>query len=103
VQHTLDDVPVVEGSVLQLAGERGALLFSAPSVPNVRQAMAIWRSGDGGGSFVKAAVLSQQRAGYSDLVQVGSDTVGVLYETGVTGTYDTIEFRRVSTAELGGG
>jgi sialidase-1 len=103
VQHTLDDVPVVEGSVLQLARERGALLFSAPSVPNVRQAMAIWRSGDGGGSFVKAAVLSQQRAGYSDLVQVGSDTVGVLYETGVTGTYDTIEFRRVSTAELGGG
>jgi sialidase-1 len=103
VQHTLDDVPVVEGSVLQLAGERGALLFSAPSVPNVRQAMAIWRSGDGGGSFVKAAVLSQRRAGYSDLVQVGSDTVGVLYETGVTGTYDTIEFRRVSTAELGGG
>jgi sialidase-1 len=52
---------------------------------------------------VKAAVLSQRRAGYSDLVQVGSDTVGVLYETGVTGTYDTIEFRRVSTAELGGG
>jgi len=103
VQHTLDDVPVVEGSVLQLARERGALLFSAPSVPNVRQAMAIWRSGDGGGSFVKAAVLSQRRAGYSDLVQVGSDTVGVLYETGVTGTYDTIEFRRVSTAELGGG
>ncbi|MEV0483277.1 sialidase family protein [Streptomyces sp. NPDC050508] len=103
VQHTLDDVPVVEGSVLQLAGERGALLFSAPSVPNVRQAMAIWRSGDGGGSFVKAVTLSREWAGYSDLVQVGPDTVGVLYETGATGTYDTIEFRRVSTAELGGG
>nr|WSY55045.1 glycoside hydrolase [Streptomyces sp. NBC_00886] len=103
VQHTLDDVPVVEGSVLQLSGERGSLLFSAPSVPTVRQAMAIWRSGDGGGTFVKALTLSQQRAGYSDLAQVGRDTVGVLYETGVTGTYDTIEFRRVGVGELGGG
>ncbi|WP_406132054.1 exo-alpha-sialidase [Streptomyces sp. NBC_00989] len=102
VQHTLDDVPVVEGSVLQLAGTGGALLFSAPSVPNVRQGMAVWRSGDAGASFVKAVTLSPQRAGYSDLVQVGSDTVGVLYETGVTGTYDTIEFRRVGVAELGG-
>ncbi|WP_019074123.1 sialidase family protein [Streptomyces hokutonensis] len=103
VQHTLDDVPVVEGSVLQLPGAGGALLFSAPSVPNVRQGMAIWRSGDGGGTFVKAVVLSGQRAGYSDLVRVGADTVGVLYETGVTGTYDTIEFRRVGVAELSGG
>ncbi|SED48444.1 sialidase-1 [Streptomyces sp. 3213] len=101
VQHTLDDVPVVEGSVLQLPGVGGALLFSAPSVPNVRQGMAIWRSGDGGGTFVKAVVLSGQRAGYSDLVRVGAGVVGVLYETGVTGTYDTIEFRRVSTADLG--
>ena len=103
VQHTLDDVPVVEGSVLQLPSVGGALLFSAPSVPNVRQGMAIWRSGDGGESFVKAVVLSGQRAGYSDLVRVGTDTVGVLYETGVTGTYDTIEFRRVGVAELSGG
>ncbi|WP_427922577.1 sialidase family protein [Streptomyces sp. cg40] len=103
VQHTLDDVPVVEGSVLQLPGTGGALLFSAPSVPNVRQGMAIWRSGDGGGNFVKAVVLSPQRAGYSDLVRVGADVVGVLYETGVTGTYDTIEFRRVGVAELSGG
>ncbi|MBK3571424.1 exo-alpha-sialidase, partial [Streptomyces sp. MBT62] len=81
VQHTLDDVSVVEGSVLQLPGADGALLFSAPSVPNVRQGMAIWRSGDAGATFAKALVLSPQRAGYSDLVRVGADTVGVLYET----------------------
>ena len=41
--------------------------------------------------------LSQQRAAYSDLVQVGWNTVGVLYETGASGPYDTIEFRRLST------
>ncbi|WP_329249502.1 glycoside hydrolase [Streptomyces sp. NBC_01478] len=95
VQHTLDDVPVVEGSVLQLPGTGGALLFSAPSVPNVRQSMAIWRSGDGGASFVKAVTLSREWAGYSDLVRVGAETVGVLYETGAVSAYDSIEFRRV--------
>jgi sialidase-1 len=96
VQHALDDVPVVEGSVFQLPGTGGALLFSAPSVPNVRQGMAIWRSGDGGASFVKAVTLSREWAGYSDLVRVGADTVGVLYETGSVSAYDSIEFRRVA-------
>ncbi|MFJ5307346.1 exo-alpha-sialidase [Streptomyces sp. NPDC088350] len=96
VQHTLDDVPVVEGSVLQLQGEQAPLLFSAPSGPTVRQAMAIWRSADDGATFTKMLTLSQRRAAYSDLVQVDRDTVGVLYETGATGPYETIEFRRVT-------
>lgn len=103
IQHTLDDAPVVEGSVLQLPGVGAPLLFSAPSVPNIRQGMAIWRSADGGGSFAKAVVLSGEWAGYSDLVAVDGDTVGVLYETGGTSAYDTIEFRRVGVAGLSGG
>ena len=100
VQHTLDDVPVVEGSVLQLPDADAPLLFSAPSVPNTRQGMAVWRSADAGGSFVKAVTLSGEWAGYSDLVRVGSDTVGVLYETGATSAYDTIVFRRLPTVAL---
>ena len=103
VQHTLDDVPVVEGSVLQLPGVGAPLLFSAPSVPNARQGMAVWRSADGGGRFVKALTLSGEWAGYSDLVAVDGDTVGVLYETGGTNAYDTIAFRRVGVGELRGG
>jgi len=95
VQPTLNDVPVVQGSVLQLRGVGGPLLFSGPSVPTARQTMAIWRSTDGGGTFTKVVTLSQQRAAYSDLVQLGGGRVGILYETGATGTYDTIEFRRV--------
>ncbi|MFG2787354.1 exo-alpha-sialidase [Streptomyces sp. NPDC048419] len=95
VQPTLDDVPVVEGSVLQLQGMDAPLLFSGPSVPTARRAMAIWRSTDGGATFSRALTLSQQPAAYSDLVQVGHHTAGILYETGTTGTYDTIEFRRL--------
>ncbi|MEW2395921.1 sialidase family protein [Streptomyces sp. NPDC046862] len=100
VQPTLNDVPVVQGSVLQL--KDGPLLFSGPSVPTARQSMAIWRSGDGGATFTKASTVSTQRAAYSDLVRLGGARVGLLYETGVAETYERIEFRRVGVAELAG-
>jgi len=100
VQSTLDDVPVVQGSVLQLAGIDAPLLFSGPSVPTARRSMAIWLSADGGAGFTKAATLSEQPAGYSDLVRAGRHTVGILYETGVSGPYETIEFRRVPVTDL---
>ncbi|MFF4396746.1 exo-alpha-sialidase [Streptomyces sp. NPDC001480] len=95
VQPTLDDVPVVEGSVLQMRGPGAPLLFSAPSVPTARRSMAIWRSTDGGAGFGKVLTLSDRPAAYSDLVQTGHDTVGILYETGAAGPYETIEFRRL--------
>ncbi|GGZ72315.1 exo-alpha-sialidase [Streptomyces echinoruber] len=101
VQPTLDDAPVVHGSVLQLPGPSAPLLFSAPSVPTARQAPAVWRSTDGGASFTRAVTLSQRPAAYSDLTQPDRDTVGVLYETGTASAYETIEFRRVPVAGLG--
>ncbi|MER7180872.1 sialidase family protein [Streptomyces hyaluromycini] len=99
-QRSLNDVPLVEGSVLQLAGERGNLLFSGPSVPTDRAAMALWSSTDGGRSFSKALTLSARKAGYSDLVEADGESVGILYETGVRTAYESIEFRRVPLSEL---
>ncbi|MDT0346051.1 sialidase family protein [Streptomyces litchfieldiae] len=96
VQPTLNDVPVVQGSVLQLTGRNAPLLFAGPSNPQARQAMALWRSDDAGQSFTRVTTLSQQPAAYSDLVQLDRRTVGVLYETGVAGAYETIEFRRLT-------
>ncbi|MFI7399424.1 exo-alpha-sialidase [Streptomyces sp. NPDC049541] len=102
VQPTLNDVPVVQGSVLQLAGGKAPpLLFSGPSVPTARRAMAVWRSEDGGGTFTKVLTVSAVPAAYSDLVQVDRGTVGLLYETGVSGPYETIEFRRLPVSALG--
>ncbi|MFJ9961545.1 sialidase family protein [Streptomyces avermitilis] len=100
VQPTLNDVPVVQGSVLQLTGNGAPLLFSGPSVPTARRSMAIRRSEDGGRTFMTAKTLSALPAAYSDLVQVSATQVGILYETGVAGPYDSIEFRRVPLGEL---
>ncbi|MEU9389457.1 sialidase family protein [Streptomyces sp. NPDC048324] len=100
VQPTLDDVPVVQGSVLQLSGAQAPLLFSGPSVPTARRAMTVWRSTDAGATFTRALTLSQRPAAYSDLVPVDRGTVGLLYETGAAGPYETIEFRRLPAGGL---
>ncbi|MCT7351386.1 glycoside hydrolase [Streptomyces sp. 15-116A] len=96
-QPSLDEAPVVQGSVLQLRGLRAPLLFSAPSVPTSREAMAVWSSRDEGVTFHKEVTLSGQRAAYSDLVPLDADgrTAGILYETGAAEPYETIEFRRL--------
>ncbi|MFE1229147.1 exo-alpha-sialidase [Streptomyces sp. NPDC058745] len=102
-QPALAAMPVVQGSVLHLghrrgddAGSRGdVLLFSGPSVPDVRARMAIWRSTDGGRSATRVLTLSPRPAAYSDLVRADAETVGLLYETGTRHPYESIAFRRV--------
>lgn len=104
VQPTLNDVPIVQGSVLRLRDDldgSDTLLFSGPSEPTARRSMAIWRSGDAGETFEKVLTLSDRRAAYSDLVRVDRRVVGVLYETGDAGTYESIEFRRVVVGGVG--
>ncbi|MFE6283560.1 exo-alpha-sialidase [Streptomyces sp. NPDC057877] len=99
-QSTLDAVPVVQASALQLSMPGAPLLFSAPSVPTARRSMAVWRSTDGGTTFQRALVLSDLKAAYSDLVEVDPVTLGVLYETGESGSYETIQFRRLPLSGL---
>ncbi len=101
VQPSLNDVPVVQGGVLQATGDHAPLLFSGPSEPTSRAAMAIFSSLDAGATFTRATTLSELPAAYSDLVQPDSRTVGILYETGTVGTYEKIEFRRFAVSELG--
>ncbi|OIK02662.1 alpha-sialidase [Streptomyces sp. MUSC 14] len=97
-QPSLSDVPVVQGSVLQLRGPDAPLLFTAPSVPTARRALALWSSTDAGRTFTKRLTLSARPAAYSDLVQLGPATVGVLYETGVAHSYESLEFRRLDVS-----
>ncbi|MCZ4516053.1 sialidase family protein [Streptomyces sp. ActVer] len=91
--------PVVEGSVLQLR-DPDVLLYSGPADPGFRALMTIRSSTDDGVTWRPAHTVDGLPAGYSDLVRVDDDTVGLLYETGDFGAYETIVFRRVSVTGL---
>lgn len=86
--------PRVQGSVLQTS--RGdVLLFAGPSDPDARRAMSVRVSDDRGRTWRTAHTVSDAPAAYSDLVQLDARTVGLLYETGIGGSYETIAFERL--------
>lgn len=92
-QPTIVD-PRVQGSVLQTT-QPNVLLFSAPSHPAQRRAMAVRVSQDGGRTWGVAHTVSDNPAAYSDLVQLDRRTIGLLYETGSDRPYETITFERL--------
>ncbi|MEU4655906.1 sialidase family protein [Streptomyces sp. NPDC023723] len=87
--------PVCQGSVLQF-GASGPLLFSGPADPAARARMTLRVSTDAGATWRPAHTLDDRPAAYSDLVPLGARTVGLLYETGAGGPYETITFRRLA-------
>ncbi|WP_381564963.1 exo-alpha-sialidase [Streptomyces eurythermus] len=95
VQPALNAVPVVQGSVLQPDTPGAPLLFSAPSVPTARRALALWAGAAAGRTFTPLLTLTDRRSAYSDLVQLDAHHIGVLYETGTDSPYETLEFRRI--------
>ncbi|MGC4973443.1 sialidase family protein [Streptomyces sp. DT199] len=91
--------PVCEAAVLQLR-DPDLLLYSGPADPGFRALMTIRASTDGGTTWRPAYTVDGLPAAYSDLVRIDTDTVGLLYETGDFGAYETITFRRVPVTEL---
>ncbi|MER5523676.1 sialidase family protein [Streptomyces sp. NPDC002677] len=91
--------PVCEASVLQLR-DPDLLLYSGPADPATRALMTIRASGDGGTTWRPVHPLDGLPAAYSDLTRIDKDTVGLLYETGDFGAYETITFRRVPVNRL---
>ncbi|MFW6600255.1 sialidase family protein [Propionibacteriaceae bacterium Y2011] len=85
---TVITAPIIQGSVL---AHGDVVLLSVPSNPDKRQRMTIYRSTDAGASWREAHVVTEQLAGYSDLVDLG-DRVGLLYETGAASSFATLEF-----------
>jgi sialidase-1 len=86
--------PQVQGALLRL-GDR--LLLSCPGDPDRRRTMMIRSSYDGGrtwDSVDRGTVVTTDWSGYSDLVRVGGDTVGLLYEGGAADARDEIRFAR---------
>jgi len=91
--------PVCEAAVLQLR-DPDVLLYSGPADPAARALMTLRASADGGTTWRTAYTADGLPAAYSDLVRVDRDTVGLLYETGDFGAYETITFRRVPVHRL---
>jgi sialidase-1 len=92
--------PVVQGSLLQLR-DPDLLLYSGPADPGLRALMTVRASADGGTTWRSALTVDGLPAAYSDLVRVDTTTVGLLYETGDFGAYETITFRRLPVTALG--
>jgi sialidase-1 len=95
----------VQGSALALTGTHaGKLLFSSPSVtdPRLRRRMTIFVSATAGATWGRRyqVELEDTPGSYSDLVQVGASTVGVLYETGTVTWKERIAFESIPIPSL---
>lgn len=102
-------LPVVsiQGSALGLTGRyAGSMLFSSPARPDkaVRHRMAVFSSrGSWAGKSWSSPYdvqLNNRPGSYSDLAQVTSETVGVLFETGQTSWEERIDFRSLRIADI---
>ncbi len=91
--------PRVQASVLQTT-RPDVLLFSGPSDPASRRAMAVRASSDRGQTWRQVHLVSDAFAAYSDLVQLSGSTVGLLYETGASGANETITFTQIPIRSL---
>ncbi|MEV7344558.1 sialidase family protein [Streptomyces sp. NPDC093544] len=86
--------PQVQGSLLRL-GNR--LLLACPGDPDRRRTMMIRSSYDDGATWEsvdRGTVVTKDWSGYSDMVEIGSTTVGLLYEGGAVDARDEIRFAR---------
>ncbi|SEF08413.1 sialidase family protein [Jiangella alba] len=92
--------PVVQGSVLRLPRAGDRLVYSGPANPTARRTLQLRYSLDEGATWTGGPVLHDGPAAYSDVVEAGGRTLGVLYENGDTGTYERITFARVPFAAL---
>ncbi len=95
----LVDSAVQASMLAPLHSHPDRLLFCNPAHPAARLRLTLRGSDDGGRSWPHARLLVAGRVGYSDMVALKGDAVGVLYEAGHAGT---IRFLRVRAGELPG-
>lgn len=91
--------PVCQGSLLSLKKKNGKisnkLLFCNPSSTTKRENLQVKVSLDGGLTWKPFATVFAGKAAYSDLVQIDTHTVGVLFECGKKTSDDKIAFVRL--------
>ncbi|MGW3032505.1 exo-alpha-sialidase [Streptomyces sp. NPDC001178] len=88
--------PQVQGSMLRLGD---SILLACPGDPDRRRTMMVRSSYDGGrtwDSVDRGTVVTTDWSGYSDMVRVDRDTVGLMYEGGAVDARDEIRFARLT-------
>ncbi|MGP4003960.1 exo-alpha-sialidase [Streptomyces sp. 8N706] len=100
--------PMVQGAALRLRSRAGdgysRLLFSSPADPDRRRTMTIRSSYDEGRTWEsvdRGSRVTTDWSGYSDLVVVSHDVIGLLYEGGAVDARDEIRFARFTEDWLG--
>lgn len=101
-------MPDVQGSLLRFSARddgdrRNRILFSAPAHPAAREVMTVRSSYNEARSWdtwQQGKVFWWGPTAYSDLVRLGGDEAGLLYEAGVATPYETIRYARFNEAYL---
>lgn len=77
----------------------GIIAFSNPADETSRVRMTLRLSYDEGATWPESKVLHAGHAAYSDLVAMPQGDIGILYECGTAGAYETITFERVAVSK----
>ncbi len=84
--------PICQASLHQ-SGE--FLFFSNPDSPDQRLNMTVRSSADDGRTWSASLVLHSGPSAYSDLVSIGADELGCLFEAGQESPYEKIVFQQI--------
>ncbi len=92
------------GSILRYSSNRNEigefLIFSNPATKFGRHTGTLFASNDNGKSWPFRKVIEPVHFAYSCLVQKVDGNIGVLYETGQTRLYDSINFLNIDAEEI---
>mmetsp|Transcript_22604 Transcript_22604/g.51725 ORF Transcript_22604/g.51725 Transcript_22604/m.51725 type:complete len:387 (+) Transcript_22604:59-1219(+) len=88
--------PGCQGSIVN---QGGVLYLSNPSSLRYRQHMTVKSSHDQGKTWSAGRLVWQKASAYSQLVPLGDDKLGLLFEAGVTNPSDTISFVLVDASD----
>ena len=90
--------PVCQSSLLQFIKDQDTLLlFSGPNSREKREKMTLKISLDQGQNWTYSKLIHEGASSYSDLVQIDSNTLGVLYEKGSEGIFFSNSFWRLTS------
>ncbi len=92
--------PVCDGSLLNINTNGNCTLFFSNPASTSRENMTIKKSTDDGETWSESYSVYTGLSGYSDIVQLSSTQLGILYEAGTSTYYDGIVYEIVDLADF---